>query len=214
MKILHVSDTHYEMDTMWRINLLANRRADCDVVAVTGDVVSKSRLQLPAEWNSWPQRLKLAVPGNHGDHSQAFTKLTRWQTTVPWFGEFAGVLFICAGIALDDVGEKFWSDVQAHSDVLPLRAVVILSHFRPRGPFLSRCRQLGGSRLVLVLHGDEQPKRFSGIEWSVPADGERVFRSHVCSSPQYRPDRSVEKGIAHVIELHPEGSFTANKDQG
>jgi hypothetical protein len=46
---------------MGRLDNLARARSKCDVVALTGDWAGV----LPAQWDQWPQRFKLSVPGNH-----------------------------------------------------------------------------------------------------------------------------------------------------
>ena len=184
MKILHISDPHYELETMRRLDLLAQRRTDCDVVAVTGDVVKKHQLELPVNWDSWPQRMKWAVPGNHGDHSRAFTGLTRWQTGVPWCGEFAGVGFVCLGVGLSEL-DGLWLSSSPAQAVERSKAVVVLTHRRPRGNVLNSLRQFSGTRPLLILHGDEHPKGFPGTDWSTPASGEGVFRG--CSRRRRHP---------------------------
>lgn len=184
------------------------------MVAVTGDVVKKDALELPEAWNSWPQPIKLAIPGNHGDHSMAFRLLDQWQTTAPWAGVRQRCLFVCLGIKFTDDMRPWLLNVREQSAKEGLRAVVVLSHCRPRGTALDSLRQLSEKTPLLILHGDEHPKGFSGLEWRTPCDGEGVFRSNVCSSPPYREDGTAEKGLAHVIQLCSNGEFTAIKERG
>src|SRR5438045_83244 len=73
--IIHISDPHFETwETMPRLSNFTHAHPECDVVAVTGDCTSKGNTQLPAEWNQWPQRIKLSVPGNH-DLGDTFDRL-------------------------------------------------------------------------------------------------------------------------------------------
>ena len=75
LRILHISDTHNESRTMTRLNNLALQHKECEVIALTGDVLSSTMEPLTATWNLWPHKLKLAVPGDHYDHSHAYDLL-------------------------------------------------------------------------------------------------------------------------------------------
>ncbi len=77
IRILHISDSHAQSETMARLNNLAELCSDCDVVALTGDCASLSTRQVPLEWDAWPQALKLAVAGNH-DEPNTFELLESW----------------------------------------------------------------------------------------------------------------------------------------
>lgn len=210
MTILHISDSHYEWETMQRLDRLA-RRCDCDVIAVTGDVLSKQNRKLPVEWNEWPQRLKLAVPGNHDD-AQAYADLTEWQTRTPWSGLFLNVMFVSCGFSGDALRPVFWDDEGIKSAAADAKALVLLVHYRPSLATIDCCRQNSREVPLLILHGHEHPKGSSATEWEEMGDG--VYRSRVCSSGPYRPDGTADKGVAQKIEFGRDGVFRAQRVQG
>src|SRR3989442_8874026 len=90
LRILHISDPHGQSETMVRLHTLATRLRNVDVLAYTGD---SHVPQLPSEWSFWPQRVKLAVPGEH-DKADTFRNLTTWKTDVPWSVRVADALFV------------------------------------------------------------------------------------------------------------------------
>jgi hypothetical protein len=73
------------------LEALATSLAAVDVVAYTGDSFSYSFPQLPVSWSSWPQRTKLAVPGEH-DNPDTFENLKTWTTRSPWHTRVADLV--------------------------------------------------------------------------------------------------------------------------
>jgi hypothetical protein len=70
--------------------------SDIDVVAVTGDCFRWSNCEpLPDSWNTWPQRLKLSVPGNH-DGKETFSSLreSEWDHRTPYISQMNDITFI------------------------------------------------------------------------------------------------------------------------
>ena len=93
MRILHISDTYAQAETMEQLGRLAQRLVDYDVVACTGDCVSNNTSEVEESWNEWPQRLRLMVPGHH-DTPATFVHLTNGATSVPWYRTHWEVSFI------------------------------------------------------------------------------------------------------------------------
>src|SRR5215467_14587138 len=93
LSILHISDPHAQTETMFRLDGHAHSVADCDVIALTGDCTSSSAPQLSDALNSWPQKLKLSVPGNH-DFPDTFDLLPAWRHQTPWSATLDDILFI------------------------------------------------------------------------------------------------------------------------
>lgn len=153
--VLHISDPHGQKDAMARVNALA-RSSAADVVAYTGDSFSYSFPQLPAEWDGWPQSLKLAVPGEHCN-LDTYDKLNSWCAAAPWWRLYKGLLFV--GI---DSRQGFWSAaVQRVVEEAPgdCAAILLLSHHRVIGnhgeDLLSALFQACGPKPLVLLHGHE-----------------------------------------------------------
>ncbi|MXZ70853.1 MAG: hypothetical protein F4Z04_05010 [Acidobacteria bacterium] len=201
--ILHISDTHAQRETTFRLNTLA-RLPECryyDVVAVTGDC--RSLGNTPGEdWNGWPQPWKFCVRGNE-DRTDTYDRLTRWnEQHGPWGVDVGRLRFIgvdrdaSSGIGLRQLRKQL-EEMDGRSDI---ESVVLLSHYRP--PFDEVVNGLDGLkrlRAVLGLHGHEHGKDTSvreiGSEWREEDSigGVRVFRSNVYSAA----DR--KRGCAHRI---------------
>lgn len=200
LRILHISDSHAQFETMQRLNRLALDSSDCQVVAHTGDCVSSTQDELPSEWDRWPQPAKLSVPGDHYDHSRTFVNLRNWVHDAPWVTSFEDVVFV--GLDLQSgLGAPDYLRSLLDTDLPPARAVALLSHFRPRflvaDPLTAALTELLKDRPLLLLHGHEQPGGFEA-EWDPNGtiDGRRYWRSNVCSSPL----RRTRRGLAHQIE--------------
>jgi len=192
---------------MQRLNNLAFKEPS-DVVALTGDVVSESNKQLPAAWDSWPQKLKLSVPGNHGDHSHAYDCLPSWCHNTPWARRLDELLFIGLPLLEDRVDLELTA---RGIDQRNTKGVVLLSH---RHPKLDPNHWLTASimrfidrRMLLILHGDEHPGDF-GTEWDESLlDGMPYTRSNACSAARRR------RGLANLITWHRE-RFSGKPVQG
>jgi len=195
---------------MRRLNELACQQDDCDVLAHTGDCLSDFSHQVPIEWDEWPQKVKLSIPGNHGDHSETFESHHNWIHKAPWHYLLADVLFI--GF---DLERKRWPGYLEERKNLcdGAKAIVLLSHWRPlvqREPrFAQALAEFIGGREMLILHGHEHPKDFSGSDWDSEASfcGRRFYRSHVCSSV------SACRGVGHRITWNDQ-SFEYSKVRG
>ena len=163
LRILHISDSHAQSETMQRLNELARQQSDCDVVAHTGDCVSRFCDRLPSEWDEWPQRVKLSVPGNHGDHTNTFESLHTWIHWAPWVISVDDLLFLGLHLNKDE-----WCSylTKARSERADSRAIVLLTHYRPPAHdgtrFAHALADFVDGRELLILHGDEHPKGFSG----------------------------------------------------
>ncbi len=181
--------------------------SDCDVVAVTGDCVSQSCDRVPAEWDDWPQELKLSVPGNH-DLPYTFDLLNSWYWHTPWARQFRDVLFVGLDSLLPHDIEKHLASVCCDSP----RAIALLCHERPRledAALADVLLAFIGSRRLLVLHGHEHPSGFSGAEWDESGRlGQNTYcRSKICSSVSSR------RGLCHLIEWSG-NSFHCSEVQG
>jgi hypothetical protein len=188
-----MSDPHGETETMTRLNSLAKFDADCEVVALTGDCVSRARPQVPREWDEWPQRLKFSVPGNH-DHADTFDQLRTWKHQAPWACRVEDLLFVGVGLSLSESTARCLSS-RGSEDV---RGIVLLCHERPRleeHRLANMVSAFVGLRELLILHGDEHPWTFSGAEWDESGVlGDRhYYRSRIYSA------KSGRRGLCHRI---------------
>jgi hypothetical protein len=190
---------------MIRLNNLAKLCSRCDIVAHTGDCVSQTCDQLPAEWDKWPQRLKLSVPGNH-DYDHTFDLLQTWHHRTPWACRLEDLVFVGLDPCLLEHGA---GSRQQPIDLKDARGVVALLHRRPEDRFLNALSVVVGSKALLILHGHEHPNCFSGSEWDESGQvGSRpYFRSKVCSSV------SRKRGLGHII-LWTDESFACMQVQG
>lgn len=204
VRILHISDTHAQQDTVTVLDdLVTTGQHHYDVIALTGDCVSPYTDHVPIEWDKWPQKLKLAVPGNHGDHSNAFSLLSTWVHPPPWVRYFGDLAFIGLNMTSEASCISFVASVEIDADTA---AVVVLSHNRVRRDLGACLSDLAGPRKLLLLHGDEHPAE--GVEWDVSGNfnGRKYYRSNVCSCT------SSCKGLAQIIEWS-NGSFAARPSQ-
>jgi hypothetical protein len=167
VQILHISDPHGESETMGKLDGLARTSESIDVIACTGDSASYSSPIVPALWNAWPQRLKLAVPGNHC-HPNTYQFLTSWRTSPPYATVYRDLLFL--GL----YAPANWATVtiqltQCHPSG-QYSGVVVLSHTKPDLSLDSASEQLTrlvGSRPVLLLHGHDHPRDRRIPEWEI-----------------------------------------------
>jgi predicted phosphodiesterase len=193
VRILHISDPHSDSETMVRLNNLTTFQSEWDVVALTGDCASTTKKQVPPEWDRWPQKLKLVVPGNH-DHPNTFDCLPTWLHQPPWVCRLNDLMFI----GLDSPSLGYIKNRLSAVDWEGTRGVVLLLHERPRmaeTAFGDVLRGLVDSRELLVLHGHEHPASFRGVErdYSGSLGGKPYFRSNVCSSVSSR------RGLGQLI---------------
>jgi hypothetical protein len=204
LKILHISDPHADSETMTRLGNLAHICSDCDVIACTGDCASLRTPQVPADWNEWPQELKLAVPGNH-DGPRTFELLDRWQAGTHWAWCSRSVLFL----GLDNFCSSANTKLLDQIDVAPYDAVVALCHYRLQEPLVTELAARSTAKPLLILHGHEHPTGFGGTEWAVSdlANKARCFRSNVFSS------HSARRGTGQLIEWDGE-SFSCTAVRG
>ncbi len=204
VQMLHISDPHGESESMVRLSNLAKLCADCDVVALTGDCTSLRLDQLPPEWDGWPQRLKLSVPGNH-DLPHTFDRLHGWHHHVPWTQRLDDLLFIGLHSPFAREVDKYLRDIDLES----VRGVILLSHAHPQDSLADILRVFVGSRSFLILHGHDHPSSFPGIHWDPTGviGGKHYYRSHVCSSITRR------RGLGHRIKWWEE-SFHCSVVQG
>lgn len=192
IKILHISDPHADTKSMRCIHNLATGYPEWDVVALTGDCASPMHKTVPSDWNRWPQKLKLSVPGNH-DLADTFQSLDEWEHRAPWARQFEDMLFIGlkSAYVVPEFIKKIKKDIWSSS-----RAIVLLCHERPTDDLLKKLYTFWGSQKVLILHGHNHGNGFPGAIWksSELIEGKSFCRSHVCSSfgPIY--------GLCHYIE--------------
>ena len=185
--ILHISDPHFQSETMVRISALASQQPSWDVVALTGDCAGV----LPEEWNEWPQTLKLAVPGNH-DSPDTFKHLTRWTSKTPWFLRHEDLAFL--GIDTSDLSRPFRTleeqlDAFWDENIDGVGAFVLLTHQWPLGEELADTGKLLSkfvdNRRLLVLDGHNHPR---GTCWENSAKWGSItcYRSTVisCNAPK------------------------------
>lgn len=199
-EILHISDTHGQRETLVRIEKLALDLSDCDVVALTGDCTSLTTTKVPKEWDSWPHRLKLAVPGNH-DPEDAFDSLSTWRCVPPWVASIDGIGFV----GLDTSVDLDWFEeglARAVSSFLPsISAIVVLTHRWPHENGMDKVgeasRDACRGRSVLILHGHDHPAWFPGSLWE---RGSRLG-DLVCSRSQVYSAADGKRGMAHLISF-------------
>jgi hypothetical protein len=212
--ILHISDPHYQTETMKRLDSLAHYHSDCDVVALTGDCTSSTRTQLPEEWNDWPQRLKLAVPGNH-DELDTFDLLDDWlwlqrspdieERAYPMIHQLDELVFVGIDTSKDiDPFSNVLTDLNLLYQLNPTEAsngsaLVLLTH---RWPEPGAAEGMGdilqafvGDRILLVLHGHKHPWYAEESEWKSSAKIGNLthYRSKAISSQRQK------RGSGHLI---------------
>jgi 3',5'-cyclic AMP phosphodiesterase CpdA len=209
--IIHISDPHAESRTMRNLTKLAIRRKDCDVIALTGDCTSSTMREIPAEWNEWPQRYKLAVPGNHDDVG-TYASLTKWICGAPWKKELKDLTFVGLDTATDVTCENVNAqlrDVSASWLFTP--AVVVLLHQWPtyvdKVKFGALFRKYFRDKPSQFLHGHNHPSSFIGYEWHEREEvGEFCcYRSRIYSAKQ-------NSGLAHRI-VWEEGQFSCELER-
>jgi hypothetical protein len=101
---------------MARLSNLAQTLSNCDALALTGDSVKRPSMKLPPQWNQFPQRLKLSVPGHH-DSYETFVGMSNWVYRTPWFVRHNDLVFLGIDTSshpndpfstLEDQLEPFW----------------------------------------------------------------------------------------------------------
>src|SRR5712692_7750493 len=191
--ILHISDPHFQSETMARLSDLASDHPKWDVVALTGDCAGV----LPEHWNDWPQLLKLSVPGNH-DSPETFVHLTNWVHNTPWFCRHDDLAFLGLDTSdknkpfgtLDDQLDPFWDE-----DITGVSAFVVLTLKWPQDSEVDGAGELLAKfidkRQLVVLDGHNHPR---GTTWesSVRLGPIVCFRSTVISC-------DVPKGNGHLL---------------
>ena len=180
LRILHISDCHAQSETTLRLNRLAYEQSDCDVVVHTGDCLSATTKILPEKWDKWPQKYKFAVPGNHYDHSNSYSRLRTWTYQTPWAQPVQDILFVGCGLgSWERVGDSLRNLLYHRSGY---KALVLAGHEPPENGELMR---LLGEWLktgqLLLLHGHDHLCGFESHNSEV-SNGNRVYRSRVCSS--------------------------------
>jgi hypothetical protein len=195
--ILHISDTHAQAETLKRVDTLARRRKDVDVVAFTGDCASKLRQTVPQAWDTWPQSTKLAVPGNHC-LDISYAHLHSWITSPPFLRIAEGILFVGLNTA------EGWAGGVNQLETLgspsePYGAVAVLSHRRPSSselePAASALARFVNRRPVLLMHGHDHPAPFEDPEWE---DGFLLGDLRSCRSKVITSART-RRGVGAVI---------------
>ena len=195
IQIIHVSDTHAQGETMSRIKALAHKYRYAEVFAFTGDGTSQSTSRVPSCWNEFPQKLKLAVPGNHDD-PLAYETLAEWVHLTPWCELYKDLLFV----GIDRISPMTLRPGRiAYPDTANALGLVLLIHEldSPRRPLVEKlqCELNKKSVPTLVLFGHDHPREFSGSEWTeeTTSSGSPLFLSRVCSSMSRR------RGLAHLV---------------
>jgi predicted phosphodiesterase len=192
MRILHVSDTHGESEAMTRIDNLAMFKSDCDVVAVTGDVVAPAKEPLTAEWNRWPQEHRFLARGNHDQPPSVLEDLQGWKIGAPEVNLVGNLAFVSLP----------WKVSAAEFEGLSVgdaSGVVILVHSIEQLTDPStweKAAELVGERPLLVLHGHDH-KDAPKWEPNAEVNGKSFYRSHVCSCGH---KANKIRGAGHVIE--------------
>jgi hypothetical protein len=194
-----MSDSHFQRETIARLSDLALAYPQWDAIAITGD----SQGILPANWNDWPQHLKLSVPGNH-DSAKTFFHLNNWVHATPWFRRCKELVFLGIDTSdlknpfatLQDQLDPFWEE-----DIDGVFGFVLLTHQWPLDHELDQVGQLLRKFIhrnhLLILDGHNHPR---GTQWEPNASlgGIVCYRSTVisCNPP---------KGNAHLITWNGNG---------
>lgn len=197
VRIIHVSDTHNNSKAVKALNARFHFETSCDVIAHTGDIENKSTDKAPKEWNDWPQKHKLSVPGNHDESPGLFDAWTTWITQPPYAVSLRDLLFI----GLSEPRNRWTSELQnLYNQCSQHRGMVILAHHSPLHDFYPEFKELLLSIRkvcpVLFLHGHEHPNEFKGDHWTqrVKRGYHDLFVSHVCSAAKNR------LGMVHDIQ--------------
>lgn len=169
MVLLHISDPHAQTEVNRRLDALVGERNQ-DVIAVTGDCISRGDLHVPCSWNDWPADLKLCVPGNH-DKEDSYSSLSTWIHGTPWSVKFRDTLFL--GLDTSETCTLAHAQIpraQAGND--GVAAVVLLSHRWPVGADAEdigkRVLETFGAVSLLFLHGHDH-RDFVGSLWEPDA---------------------------------------------
>src|SRR5260370_1135614 len=181
---------------MPRLNNLAHSQPEHAIIALTGDCTADTHKQLPTLWNQWPQTTKLAVPGNH-DLDNTFGLIDAWIYCTSWVTRVNGLVFVSLDTSTNFLLVQYQLD-RIRSRAAGGDAVVILYHRWPTANETwvgDRWREFAAGRTLLVLHGHEHPRQFSGSLWEPRARLGTLtcYRSKVYSSTNGR------RGLSHVI---------------
>ncbi len=192
MRILHVSDTHGQSEAMTRVANLAMFKSDCNVVAVTGDVITPAKETLTAKWNLWPQEHRFLARGNHDQPSSVLGDLQGWKTGAPEVNLVGNFAFVSLPwkVSAADFGRLKIDDASG---------VVIMVHSIEQLTDAStweKTVELVDARPLLVLHGHDH-KAAPKWESNAEVGGKSFCRSHVCSCGH---KANKIRGAAHIIE--------------
>ena len=194
IRILHISDPHADAKSMSRIHNLATSYPEWDVVALTGDCASQMHKTVPPDWDKWPQKLKLSVPGNH-DLPETFQSLETWEHKAPWAKTICSTFSFHLALNRHSVVPDFLKMIKNHIWACS-SAIVLLCHERPTESLLKTLQSFRGTEKVLILHGHNHGNGFPGAIWesSELIGHKSFFRSHICSSfgPLYGRCRYIE----------------------
>lgn len=208
LRILHFSDTHAEKATLQKLASLASNLSECDVAAHTGDAMSSFSTRAPDEWNDWPQKYKLSVPGDHLDTYDNYSHFTQWLCIPPWHCLIDDLLFV--GVDSTHGAWEVPDPSELNSEVAPgsYTGLVVLTHRwldRNNHPnaeppawslrMADSIVHLALGNPVLILHGHDHNEAYNGSVWEETARlGQLTYcRSNVCSSSK------KNRGIAHLI---------------
>ena len=211
VSILHISDTHAQPETLRRIDALVEQYSSCNILALTGDCTSSMLEKVPRLWNDYPQELKLAVPGNHDDED-VFSSLTDWIHKTPWTTTYHELLFV--GINTESQTQNLRQNMSAidRKSIKQCEGVVLLAHDWRQSiddaVHHGLVKDIRHNKPILILHGHDHPREFSGSYWSVPDKGQDqlMYKSHVCSSV------SRWRGLGHLI-VWKDGTFSCEMVQ-
>ena len=205
MRILHISDTHGESEAMTRVGNLAMFKSDCDVVAVTGDVITAAKESLTADWNKWPQAHRFLARGNHDRPPSVFEDLQKWSFEAPEVNPVEDLAFVSLpwGVSAQDFEGLSVGD--AAGVVMMIHSIGQLTD----APTWQKAVELVGERPLLVLHGHDHR---DAPKWEANArsDGKSYCRSHICSCG-HRTHKL--RGAGHVIDWK-DGGFSCTYVQG
>lgn len=190
LRIIHISDTHNNSRVIAALNRQLYRDLRCDVVAHTGDMENQGTKVAPKEWNNWPHRFKLSVPGNHDKADHLYKNWNSWQSKPPYAMRVKDLLFIGLPLSPKEWGHSIARVLWQYTH---FSAVVLLSHYPP---CMARGEEFGDIVLsirndmpVLFLHGHDHPNEFKGHDWKClqNKDMHDMFVSHICSAAKDQP---------------------------
>lgn len=205
MRILHISDSHGEGETLFRLDRLVRELADVEVLAHTGDLVHAPEYAFNRGWDDWPQQHKLSVPGTH-DGPRTYKRLSGWKKhDAPWHHRVGDLGFVGLDTSTGLVPFPRIDKLHPSKDLHKFSGLVVLTHEYLSRPFKSpdsldsisvarSVMALSRGRPVLWLHGHDHNEG-EGLVWDEKTRlGELTFfRSNVYSA------HSSRKGCGHLI---------------